>query len=465
MNSREIFFENNFPESVIAEIISNLVELAEDGATATFCFLFCYLCIMQMDNGLRLISNGASGIVDTLRNNWITEQEHPEELTDENSGDVHTVEVIEPHTLEGEAETPINNPTSLFQSLHFVYGLFLSLSSSFSLDEFGQNMLGFAAMHAPLTDTDLANTVLVTTPFLTPFKRDHHHESTTFYQDLLARLGCLPEWIPVDFICPVTCQVIDDVPVYAGSSPARFNHLALLRALSYSPFHPLTRQPLHADNLILDLVLACRIKLFVEFIHANSTFLKSVALEQAKVVIDEFMQNVEKWFASLGKTPSTARLIDRTNQIIRAIHEQEAQRLCSGTLIVARKNPSVNVRFIAPTCFASNRFSFYRRTPSETRLLHSLSTEAEQMRDFVKAYGSCYALLGIEAHATAREIRRAYLAHSLRIHPDKNAKPDAGEIFNIMTQARKILLDLQLRRLHDESLATQQSLKRCGNFK
>ncbi|KAI6116194.1 DnaJ domain-containing protein [Pisolithus sp. B1] len=58
-----------------------------------------------------------------------------------------------------------------------------------------------------------------------------------------------------------------------------------------------------------------------------------------------------------------------------------------------------------------------------------------------------YELLGISQEATEAEIRSAYRARSLKVHPDRNRKdPDAARKFHELTNASNLLLD-PLRRL------------------
>lgn len=63
-----------------------------------------------------------------------------------------------------------------------------------------------------------------------------------------------------------------------------------------------------------------------------------------------------------------------------------------------------------------------------------------------------YALLGLEATASADEIRRAYYARCLKLHPDK-AKPDerSSDEFQQVQDAWALLGDPIARAAHDEA--------------
>jgi DnaJ-class molecular chaperone len=62
-----------------------------------------------------------------------------------------------------------------------------------------------------------------------------------------------------------------------------------------------------------------------------------------------------------------------------------------------------------------------------------------------------YAILGVHAEATADEIRRAYHARCLQLHPDKAQAADQTE-FHVVQDAWKLLSDLASRQAHDESV-------------
>lgn len=66
---------------------------------------------------------------------------------------------------------------------------------------------------------------------------------------------------------------------------------------------------------------------------------------------------------------------------------------------------------------------------------------------------NAYQLLGIQTKATDEDIKKAYRKLSLEYHPDKhnNASP-ATAMFNIITQAKNVLLDPVSRLEHDYAL-------------
>jgi DnaJ-class molecular chaperone len=64
-----------------------------------------------------------------------------------------------------------------------------------------------------------------------------------------------------------------------------------------------------------------------------------------------------------------------------------------------------------------------------------------------------YEVLGVSPEATKEEIRRAYRAAATRLHPDKNAAPDAEAKFSEVAQAYKTLGDVKKRQKYDLELA------------
>jgi curved DNA-binding protein CbpA len=61
-----------------------------------------------------------------------------------------------------------------------------------------------------------------------------------------------------------------------------------------------------------------------------------------------------------------------------------------------------------------------------------------------------YAMLGVRRGASAAELRRAYLALALRLHPDKGGR---SEQFRGLQEAWRVLGDPELRRMLDEEEA------------
>ncbi|KAM3918781.1 dnaJ homolog subfamily C member 17 [Leptodactylus fuscus] len=62
-----------------------------------------------------------------------------------------------------------------------------------------------------------------------------------------------------------------------------------------------------------------------------------------------------------------------------------------------------------------------------------------------------YGLLGIEAEATEKEIKKAYRQKALTCHPDKNPdNPRAAELFHQLSQALEILTDGAARAAYDK---------------
>ena len=63
-----------------------------------------------------------------------------------------------------------------------------------------------------------------------------------------------------------------------------------------------------------------------------------------------------------------------------------------------------------------------------------------------------YRLLGLERSATNAEIKRAYRAHALRSHPDRDPSPEATERFRLVHAAYRVLMDPVARAWCDDML-------------
>ncbi|KAG8449640.1 hypothetical protein GDO86_016325 [Hymenochirus boettgeri] len=62
-----------------------------------------------------------------------------------------------------------------------------------------------------------------------------------------------------------------------------------------------------------------------------------------------------------------------------------------------------------------------------------------------------YGLLGVEADASEREIKKAYRQKALTCHPDKNPdNPQAAELFHQLSQALELLIDGAARAAYDK---------------
>ena len=57
-----------------------------------------------------------------------------------------------------------------------------------------------------------------------------------------------------------------------------------------------------------------------------------------------------------------------------------------------------------------------------------------------------YQLLGVEKNAEDNELKRAYKKKCLKVHPDKNAAPEADEAFKKLNAAMACLSDPTKRR-------------------
>ncbi len=68
-----------------------------------------------------------------------------------------------------------------------------------------------------------------------------------------------------------------------------------------------------------------------------------------------------------------------------------------------------------------------------------------------------YAILGVPRDASEEDIRRAYRESALRLHPDKNAGPEATELFLEVNRAYELLSDSGQRAAYDQELAESEA--------
>lgn len=62
-----------------------------------------------------------------------------------------------------------------------------------------------------------------------------------------------------------------------------------------------------------------------------------------------------------------------------------------------------------------------------------------------------YAALGLGAHASLAEIKKAFRQKASSYHPDKNPAPDAAERFRVVQKAYEVLSDDELRSAYDDN--------------
>ena len=62
-----------------------------------------------------------------------------------------------------------------------------------------------------------------------------------------------------------------------------------------------------------------------------------------------------------------------------------------------------------------------------------------------------YGALGLSAHATLADIKKAFRQKASFYHPDRNAAPDAAQRFQAVQQAYEVLADDTSRQAYDDN--------------
>lgn len=240
------------------------------------------------------------------------------------------------------------------------------------------------------------------------------------HSDLEAR-GILSEWIPRQYTCPITLMIIDGTPVYAKNNPERFNRNALLNWLDKHKSHPITREDLSPDELKSDFVMQGKIKVFSHWVLLKKEYLKHLNLAEAMVCINQFTESLDRVFA------------DKNGPVIHSLAEQLINRLqtsakeieCKKSLVVAKKEVSA---FSA----ASTKILFFQR-------------------------------LNLSADAKPTQIEQAYRRLARGVHPDKNSRPEAKNIFFKLTEARDFLLKKRHVSSETPDLESHEEIQRLLN--
>ncbi|XP_055769279.1 dnaJ homolog subfamily C member 14-like [Salvelinus fontinalis] len=89
------------------------------------------------------------------------------------------------------------------------------------------------------------------------------------------------------------------------------------------------------------------------------------------------------------------------------------------------------------------------------RLLALAQVPEEELDPFI--------VLGVEAHATEAELKRAYRQLAVQIHPDKNKHPRAGEAFKVLRAAWDIVSNPETRREYELKRMAQTELSKSMN--
>lgn len=76
-----------------------------------------------------------------------------------------------------------------------------------------------------------------------------------------------------------------------------------------------------------------------------------------------------------------------------------------------------------------------------------------------------FTVLGVEAHATEAELKRAYRQLAVQVHPDKNKHPRAGEAFKVLRAAWDVVSNPETRREYEiKRMATTELSKSMNEF-
>ncbi|KAK0145536.1 DnaJ subfamily C member 14 [Merluccius polli] len=76
-----------------------------------------------------------------------------------------------------------------------------------------------------------------------------------------------------------------------------------------------------------------------------------------------------------------------------------------------------------------------------------------------------FTVLGVEVHASAAELKKAYRQLAVQVHPDKNKHPRAGEAFKVLRAAWDIVSNLETRREYEiKRMAATELSKSMNEF-
>ena len=87
-----------------------------------------------------------------------------------------------------------------------------------------------------------------------------------------------------------------------------------------------------------------------------------------------------------------------------------------------------------------------KRTPTPEPVKRPYTAEQQKIARDIMRCKDYYQLLGVEKNAEDNELKRAYKKKCLKVHPDKNAAPEADEAFKKLNAAMACLSDPTKRR-------------------
>jgi hypothetical protein len=167
--------------------------------------------------------------------------------------------------------------------------------------------------------------------------RIHSSKTLVTYQrhDKLKGSNFPEDWIPKQFLCPITLCIIDGTPVYSPTSPVRFNQQAILHWLKLNKTNPINRDLLFPNMLRTDYFLEKKIIFFVEWACLNTVLLKSLQTTTAQNQIDTFVRKIDVLFNDSTINPN--HLVEICKSSIQNIISKKLLDELSNALMISIK--------------------------------------------------------------------------------------------------------------------------------
>src|SRR3990167_2804530 len=263
------------------------------------------------------------------------------------------------------------------------------------------------------------------------------------YQAWLDEKKVPPSWVPHQYRCCITNNIINGISSYLDSvENPRFDRQTYFSA--YLPEHIDSQNSFfYKLNLKFDYILDCKIKIFMKFMRGAIAELKLMPDQKAEFVIKKFVVYTDKQFSTLGAEPFSCQLSHLTEKLSGVNKTMILNRQVDR----AMRQTKMQTMYLDRTANHVNQIKqafFYNQQLSESK-------DKAFIDLFINRYGDAYQQLGLESNATKEEIKCAFKKLALIYHPDKMLNSESCE-WNIILEAREILLDDVYRNYHDKAV-------------